>query len=386
MEHRKAMMTADVQDSRAKPLYTDIAAMLDGTLPEPPQPCVLCRSDGRALFYKGEVNLVFGDPEHGKTWVILAGCAEVLTDGGRVIYVDLDHNGAAAIVSRLVLLGVPSEILRVHDRFRHCEPTEVAAMEQMVADCQQWLPDIAVIDSTGELIPLFGGSSDNADDFTDVHNHVLQPLANTGAAMLLADHPAKQHESRKIGPGGSMAKRRTVGGSSIRVVRVRPFTKRDGGKAKLWVNKDRHGGLRDHCPPPAPGKEEQLAGTFVLGVKGADGLAPWQVLAEPLDGTAAPFRPTTLMERVSRAVEERPGQLNKTAAAEGARGKKTWALQAVDILDDEGYLSKSTDPTPLYDSVKDTNLTRPHPRRGTENERNTSMTTTNGYHGRDPHR
>ncbi len=143
---------------------------------------------------------------------------------------------------------------------------------------------MVVIDSTGELIPLGGGSSDNADDFTDVHNRVLQPLADTGAAVLVADHLAKHRESRAIGPGGSMAKRRTVGGSSIRVVRVRPFTKRDGGKAKLWVNKDRHGGLRDYCPPPVPGKEEQLAGTFVLGVQGADGLAPWQVLAEPLDG------------------------------------------------------------------------------------------------------
>jgi predicted ATP-dependent serine protease len=152
-------MSAGGQGSRDKPLYTDVAAMLDGTLPEPPRPCVLCRTDGHALFYKGEVNLVFGDPEHGKTWVILAGCAETLIDGGRVIYVDLDHNGAAAIVSRMLLLGVPVEILRDPDRFRHCEPTEVAAVEQVVADCQQWKPDIVVIDSTGELIPLGGGSS-----------------------------------------------------------------------------------------------------------------------------------------------------------------------------------------------------------------------------------
>ena len=152
---------------------------------------------------------------------------------------------------------------------------------------------------------------------------MLQPLADTGAAMLLADHPAKNRESRKIGPGGSMAKRRTVGGSSIRVVRVRPFTQRDGGKAKLWVNKDRHGGLRDYCPPPGPGKEEQLAGTFVLGVQGADGLAPWQVLAEPLDGDSDDF-PSHHPDGAGEPWPSRtnPGQLNKTAAAEAAHGKK----------------------------------------------------------------
>jgi hypothetical protein len=102
-KHTEEAMNTDGQGSRDKPFYTDIAAMLDGTLPEPPTPEVLSRSDGRAMFYKGEVNLVFGDPEHGKTWVLLGACAEALIDGGRVIYVDLDHNGAAAIVSRLLL-------------------------------------------------------------------------------------------------------------------------------------------------------------------------------------------------------------------------------------------------------------------------------------------
>ncbi|ORI11757.1 hypothetical protein BJD99_01040 [Rhodococcus sp. 1163] len=60
-------------------LYTDIAALLDGTIPEPPAPEILQRSDGHALFYTGQVNLVFGDPESGKTWVALAAGAEVLS-------------------------------------------------------------------------------------------------------------------------------------------------------------------------------------------------------------------------------------------------------------------------------------------------------------------
>ena len=46
-----------------KPLYVDISAMLDGTVPEPPEPVLLRRSDGRKLFYAGQVNLLFGDPE-----------------------------------------------------------------------------------------------------------------------------------------------------------------------------------------------------------------------------------------------------------------------------------------------------------------------------------
>lgn len=103
-------------------LYTDVAGLLNGTLPEPPKPQILTRRDGKQMFYRGEVNVVFGDPEHGKTWVVLAACAEVLQNGGRALVADLDHNGAAAIVGRLLLLEAPQEALSDPDRFRLCEP------------------------------------------------------------------------------------------------------------------------------------------------------------------------------------------------------------------------------------------------------------------------
>jgi hypothetical protein len=64
-----------------KSIYVDISALLDGTLPEPPAPVLLKRSDGVALFYAGQVNFLFGDPEAGKSWVCLA-AARRGTDGG----------------------------------------------------------------------------------------------------------------------------------------------------------------------------------------------------------------------------------------------------------------------------------------------------------------
>jgi hypothetical protein len=88
--------------------YVDVAALLDGTLPEPPAPDLLRRSDSNALFYAGQVNLLFGDPESGKTWVALAAVEEALHKGGTALVVDLDHNGPAATLSRLVALGAPS--------------------------------------------------------------------------------------------------------------------------------------------------------------------------------------------------------------------------------------------------------------------------------------
>jgi hypothetical protein len=152
-----------------------------------------------------------------------------------------------------------------------------------VKDCQTWRPAVAIIDSIGELMPLYGWDSNSADDFTRAHALVLKPLAVAGAAVIAVDHLAKSPDSRAQGPGGTAAKRRAVGGVSIRVKTLRQFVPGKGGSALLIVNKDRHGGVRRHCPL---GDREPLAGTFVLDGDDANGAVGWRVLA-PLELTTA---------------------------------------------------------------------------------------------------
>jgi hypothetical protein len=217
----------------------------------------------------------------------------------------------------------------------------------MVADCAAWSADVVVVDSTGELLPMFGANSDNADDFTKVHNRVLQPLAKTGAAVLLVDHLAKGRNSRQLGQGGSIAKRRTVGGLSLRVVRERPFTRNGGGSALLWVNKDRHGGVRQYCAvvrPASKDRDEQLAGTFVLDATEHDA-ARWRVTPAQENvshsGQTCKFRPTNLMERASRSIEEHPGKYTRNQVAADIGGRRETALLVVDLLEEEGFITRA---------------------------------------------
>jgi hypothetical protein len=261
-----------------KPLYVDVCALLDGTVPEPPTPVLGQRTDGHCLFYPAQVNWIFGDPESGKSWLCSACVVEALKANRRVLIVDLDHNGAAATVLRLLALGAPTEALRDSDLFRYCEPDDRAELRQVVDDCAQWRPAIAIVDSVGELLPLYGSNSNSADEFTTVHSNVLKPLAKAGAAVLAVDHLAKGADSRAAGPGGTAAKRRAIGGSSIRVKVKQPFTPGHGGSATLVVNKDRHGGLRAHCPV---GDREPVAGTFKL-LAFSDGVLEWAIY--PPDG------------------------------------------------------------------------------------------------------
>lgn len=262
-----------------KPRYVDIRALLDGTAPKPPEPRLGKRTDGRHLFYAGQVNWVFGDPETGKSWLSLVCCVEALNAERRVLLIDLDHNGAEATTNRLLALGAEQAALGDQDRFRFCEPDDAAELGAIVRDAATWVPAVAVVDSVGELLPLYGSNSNSADDFTQVHSRVLKPLAKAGAAVLAVDHLAKGADSRAVGPGGTAAKRRAIGGSSIRVKVSKPFTPGHGGRALLLVNKDRHGGLRAHCPV---GDREPVAGTFEL-LLFSDGSLGWRITA-PRDG------------------------------------------------------------------------------------------------------
>ncbi len=247
--------------------YVDVAALLDGGLPDPPAPVLLHRTDGHAIFYKAQVNLIFGDPESGKTLVAQAAMAEALRSGRRSLFVDIDHNGAQATICRFLDFGVSEEILRNPDLFRYVEPEDREHLHAVVADTKAWRPAVAVVDSVGELLPLLGLNSNSPDDFTTAHAKVLKPMALAGSAVLAIDHLPKSTESRASGPTGTAAKRRAVGGVSIRVTINEQFAPGKAGSAFLNVNKDRHGGLRRYCP--TEGKEPS-AGVFKLDSSNGD--------------------------------------------------------------------------------------------------------------------
>ena len=82
----------------------DLGPFLDGTV-RPVVPSLLPRTDGVALLYPGLTHSLHGESESGKSWVAQAEAARILTDGGRVLFVDFESD-AGALVERLRLLGV----------------------------------------------------------------------------------------------------------------------------------------------------------------------------------------------------------------------------------------------------------------------------------------
>ncbi len=241
-------------------MYVDIAAIILGDVIAP-EPYILANTEGCFVFYSGQFNLIFGDTESGKTWLCLTAVADVLHRGGRAAMIDLDHNGAASIVQRLRGLGVGDDVLTDQQRFRLAEPYDDLELKAVVTDLTVFEPDAIVIDSLGEVLPLFRYKSNDADDFTLAHSNVIKPLTRCGAAVLVVDHLAKNQDSRNFGPTGTPAKLRAVGGIALRVTAEEPFKPGEGGSAKLELYKDRHGGVRKQFPK-AEGKP--VIGTFTI--------------------------------------------------------------------------------------------------------------------------
>lgn len=292
-----------------EPLYGDVAALLAGGIPPPPAPVLLRRDDGHALFYAGKVNVLYGDPECGKTWIALAAIVEALDNGRRAVFVDLDHNGMAEVVSRLLMLGAQPADLGNQERFRYAEPEDGDMLILTVADLRRWRPAVAVVDSIGELLPILGLSSNSPDDYTSANRRVLSALSTTGAAVIAIDHLPKDDAAREKGQTGTLAKRRTVNGVTLRVTVAEPFAPGRGGAASMTIGKDRPGGVRAHSP--MVGKNVP-AGRFVMEPR-ADGSVSWHVTAPYISAVGAPDEDVAELDglapapRSQRDVQERTG-------------------------------------------------------------------------------
>lgn len=265
-----------------RPLYGDVAALLAGGIPEPPAPVLLRRDDGCALLYAGKVNVLFGDPECGKTWIALAAVVEALKAGHRAAVIDLDHNGMAEVVSKLLMLGAKPADLGDLERFRYSEPEDAEDLARVISDLRAWRPGVAVVDSIGEALPMLALSSSSPDDYTRMNRFVMTPLSSAGAAVIGIDHLPKDDAAREKGQTGTAAKRRTVNGVTLRVTVKDAFTPGHGGSANLTIYKDRPGGLRGASPrgknPPA--------GRFVMDDDGT-GTLSWRITTPTIEAAAS---------------------------------------------------------------------------------------------------
>lgn len=316
--------------------YSDLTWVLTGERRQPPPPSWLTTVKGDRLFYTGRVNGLFGDPETAKSWIAMCAITEALHENERCAYLDVDHNGADEIASRLLALGAPAAAIANPDTFRVYEPEDRATLLTFVIDMHQWNPAITVVDSLGEIIPMLGLNSSDNDDLTHAIRAVLKPLAHrVGSCVITIDHLPKSTEARQSGYAiGGIAKKRAVDGAYYSCDTITPAAPDKIGKVRLIVEKDRHG----HVRQAAVGK---IAGDFILDSTGPG--STWKITT-PEAGADGREKPTGAMEQISRYLEQQPYQRSEsknaiiTALTEQGPFKKNTLTRALETLADDGLI------------------------------------------------
>ena len=339
-------VTTTEEPETARPSWTpeDLTAVLDGSS-EPLEPTLLPRTDGHCLLYAGKVHSIHGETESGKSLVLQAEVARLLMLGERVVIIDYEST-AATVVGRLLQMGVPPGMIRSGLAYIRPErsPLDPAEAESWHALLDQPTA-LVILDGVTEALSTMGRSTNDNDEVTDWVRRVPRQMAQrTGAAVVLVDHVTKSTEGRGRFAIGAQAKLATLDGASYSLEVVEPLGRGMRGTLRLWVGKDREGAVRPHCGRFKPGDRTQLAATIVVDSTAGPITMEVQPPEDLVGDDRKPFRPTHLMEQLSRALEGSAEALSTNALVKGSdyvEGKGQWKRAALDLLVAEGYVNRT---------------------------------------------
>jgi hypothetical protein len=283
------------------------------------------------LLYAGKRHVLAGEPDAGKTWVSAAMCVIEAEKGNVAVYIDADGNGRDVIYERLSALGLTDKQIKRH--IRYIEPSEPMLDPRILEDVDRLLdhePPVTLIvgDSFDALLHLHGLDPNLTVDVEHFYRDVVGRWRARGAAVLLLDHVVKNREQRGRFAIGSQRK---TGRAEVALALelVTPFSRSSRGVSRIVTHKDRPG----HLTRPKLGELELTSDE--------SGRVTWTIRpAGTQEGVA--FRPTFLMERVSRHVEAHVAEeeLSRTQVEKEVKGKGSGIRRALDVLIEEGYIKE----------------------------------------------
>ncbi|MFD1836399.1 bifunctional DNA primase/polymerase [Brachybacterium rhamnosum] len=345
--------TADTPTPSWRPL--DLTRILDGTY-TPPTPTIMTRTDGHALFYPGKVHTVYGESESGKSWIAQHATVETLHTDGRVLYIDFESD-APDVTGRLTALGATTTQL-LSTRFAYVRPEASPTTFHEAPDFQQLLNqpwNLAILDGVTEALGLSGRSTMDNDEITAWMRDIPRRIARaTGAAIILVDHVVKSAEGRGRFPIGGQAKMAAIDGTGYLVEPISALGRGLDGSLTVRVAKDRPGQVRAHAGDWRKTDRTQEAARVRVDSTAEDGTT--RVTVQPPEfgeiharDNDTPFRPTRVMEKISRILETMREPISRRALYKayrdtGASAKETTVAEATNLLIEGGYATETEGP------------------------------------------
>jgi hypothetical protein len=263
----------------------------------PIEPTVGSRSDGVRVFYKGALNIVFGESEGGKTWLCLHQVAELINAGKKVVMLDYEDGPQAAKI-RLMALGVPAPLINNPNFFVYINP-QAPLDDEAFKELKETLAsaEMVLIDAFSEAAALEGVDDYRAVAVAGWYTRFPRRIAALGPAVVLIDHVNKSADTQKQ-QSGSQHKKAGVDGVSLKVSPIAQFAEGKGGASMVYVSKDRHSGVKKHAVRSEKGESMRFA------VLKCDDFGTWKLdpASEPVDAESKAAAKDHMLREVVDAV------------------------------------------------------------------------------------
>ena len=191
---------------------------------------------------------------------------------------------------------------------------------------------LVIIDAAAGAYDLQGLDDNKRADVERFARSFVRPFWRAGIATIVLDHVVRTPTSaattrsarsaRSAAPTSTSASRPSAGSTAAAAASTRsPRTR----IASAWL--------------PRP-----IAAELELRSDPETHALSWQVRPPKPVSATEPFRPTVLMERVSRYLEERAEPASRKNVEDAVQGATDWLRKAMDLLVKEGYASEAEGP------------------------------------------
>lgn len=278
---------------------------------------------GLGLLYPGKRHVFSGPQESAKTLAAYVIGLQVVREGRTVVLIDFEM-GPWDAKTRLRELGATDDEL---GRFLYVEP-DVPATPGVIGALVSLEPSLVVLDALAGAFQLEALDDNSRRDVERWAAAWVQPFWRAGIATIVLDHVTKNAETRGNYAIGS---ERKVGGADVHIgFTVKKEIHRGGdGRYKLTTHKDRGGML----------KRGHLCDLVLDSDPETHYISP-RFEAPPVVDADHPFRPSVIMERISRFLEScyEPVSKAKIENKDNVKGNTEYKRAALDILSDEGFI------------------------------------------------
>lgn len=211
------------------------------------------------LIYAGMVHWWQGEPESGKSLLLLSICLDLVHQGHKVMWID-EESGQKMTVDRLSTLNPDS--YKVDENFCFYESPGITMSEEdlhrLRTTVEEENPSIVVMDACADMLTQAGLDEDDNQEITTWYRHMLQPIAQRGSAVVVIDHVVKSKDARgTYARGGGAKKSKTDVAWALRVESRFALKPPKIGTIELKINKDRLGRLPGRVTYKIGGKADE---------------------------------------------------------------------------------------------------------------------------------